>query len=80
MEPWPPFLVFLWRFLLLPVLIAFVLGLVIIPFIGLGLTVFVLAVVLTNLIVYTFESHTRRIQALEEKLDRLLGQPGESPG
>ncbi|MFZ1937356.1 MAG: hypothetical protein WCB27_16010 [Thermoguttaceae bacterium] len=78
MESWPPFLVFLWRFLLLPVVIAFALALVVVPFLGLGLTVFILATLLTNLIVYTFEEHTRRIKILEEKLDRLLEGPHDT--
>jgi membrane protein YdbS with pleckstrin-like domain len=86
MEPWPPVLVFFWRFIVIPFFVVFAVVLAIAGMNAIsapwrmepGFGFLVIAVVVVNLIVYRLEAHTRRMNALEQKLDALQQRPPES--
>lgn len=86
MEPWPPVLVFLWRFLVIPFFVisaagGFLAGLNSLTApsrIHPELIVIALVVIVVNIIAYRFEAHTRRMNALEKRIDALLQEPPET--
>jgi hypothetical protein len=86
MEPWPPVLVFFWRFVIFPLFIVLTVGLgiaginvVISPWrVAPTFGILVVAVIIVNLLVYRLEAHTCRVDALEKKIDALLQKPPET--